>query len=214
MKKKFFVLFVSLLSIFALCSCSNFKKISKNISEYRENVFVGQNAKFTAEAVTGYRETPFEIDGISGEKSEFCLVTVKPNEPDLKEHKYKIALGGVEYEGDFVKHPFEESYSFEVAARAEGNTISVMIDDEKIELNSVVTENFISAEKAYEIAKKKLSDHEIIKGGKYEIYLRLIANPVSASGGYFWYVAFVNTERETCAVLIHPESMEIIAVRE
>ncbi len=54
----------------------------------------------------------------------------------------------------------------------------------------------------------------MIKSGDYEIYVRLIPNPVNAAGGYFWYVAFVDINKETVAVLIEPESLEIVAVRE
>lgn len=217
MKKiSFFVIVLVIVSTFALSACSGgLGKYEKNVSEYRDNVFVGESEHFTAQAVSGYRETPFTIDGKSDVKSNFCVVTITPSDYDPTiEYKYKISICGVEYEGDFVKHPFENTYSFEIAARCMENTLSIEVEGERIELTSVRTENFISPEKAFEIALKRLASSSIVESGKYEIYIRLIANPINAAGGYFWYVAFVDENQETCAVLIEPETMEITAVRE
>lgn len=217
MKKiRFFAVIVVLLSAFAIVACSGgLGKYEKNVSEYRDNVYIGSSENFTAEAISGYREKPFTIDGTSGDKADFCLVTITPVQFDpTTAYKYKVTLGGVEYEGDFVKHPFENTYSFEIAARTTENSFIVEVDGESIELTSVKSEQFISPEKAFEIALKRLNGTQIVSSGNYEIYIRLIANPISSAGGYFWYVAFVDVNQETCAVLIEPESMEIIAVRE
>ena len=217
MKKiRIFVLFVVIMSVFALVACSGaLGKYEKSVSEYRDNVYVGSTSSFKAEAVSGYREAPFEIDGKSGTKSDFCLVTITPASYDpTREYTYTVTIGGVEYTGDLVKHPFENTYSFEVAARCEDSTLIVTVDSENIELTSVKTEQYITPEKAFEIALKRLGGTEIVKRGEYEIYIRLIANPINAAGGYFWYVAFVDQNQETVAVLIHPETMEITAVRE
>ncbi len=198
----------------ALTACSDGLSKNKNVSEYRTDVFIGSSGNFSAEAMTGFRETPFSIDGVSGEKCDFFLVTVKPKSFDpVKEYGYKLTLDGKEYEGTLVKHPFENTYSFEVPIKIVDRNVSVEIDGEKIELASVKTENYITPEKAYEIAKKRLGGSEVLSV-QNEIYVRLIANPVNASGGYFWYVAFVDENKQTAAVLIHPESMEIVAVRE
>lgn len=213
----FFILFSLLLtSVFFLSACSKgLGKHEKNVSEYRDNVYIGADDAFTLEAMTGYRETPFEIDGKSGNKADFCLVTVSPKEFDPTVcYSYKLTIGGVEYKGECVKHPFANTYSFEVAARCDENSFSVEINGRSIDLISVKNEQFISPEKAFEIAYKRLKDSDIIKNGKYEIYIRLIKNPVNSTGGYFWYIAFVDEEQETCAVLLQPETMEITAVRE
>lgn len=215
MKKiSFFVLLMVVMSVGTLAACSNGLSGNKSVSEYRDNYYVGSGNSFSVEAMTGFREAPFVIDGVSGDKSDFCLVTVKPKNFDpTREYGYKLTLNGSEYEGDLVKHPFENTYSFEIPVRADADSFIVEIDGEQIELNTIKTENYISPEKAFEIAKKRLSDCKIL-AGRNEIYVRLIANPVNATGGYFWYVAFVNENKDTAAVLIHPESMEIIAVRE
>lgn len=217
MKKiSIFVIVLVIMSAFVLASCSGgLGKYEKSVSEYRDNVYIGSSENFSAEAVTGYHETPFVIDGKSDNKSDFLVVTITPKDFDpTAEYKYKVTVGGVEYEGDFVKHPFENTYSFEIAARCLENGLSVAVDGESIELTSVKNENFISPEKAFEIALKRLEKTDIVKSGNYEIYIRLIANPVNASGGYFWYVAFVDESQDTCAALIQPETMEITAVRE
>lgn len=208
------VLLVVLTSVFLTGCTGKLGKYQKSVSEFRDEVLTGSSENFYAEAMSGYREKPFDIDGVSGEKTDFCIVVITPKnyDPTLN-YTYKITLNGVDYQGDFVKHPFENTYSFEVCARC-SNSLTVTVGNENIELASVKNENFISAEKAFELALKRLSDTKTVKEGKFEIYIRLISNPVNASGGYFWYVAFVDANKETSAVLLNPESMEIVAVRE
>lgn len=205
------------MSTFAFCACSEpFGKYGKYISEYRDNVYIGESESFSATAVTGYRENSFKIDGVSEQdKCNFLLVTVTPTEYDPSvAYTYSVTVNGVEYEGEFNKHPFENTYSFEVAEYVTESEILVYVQQEAVTLTSILTEEYISAEKAFEIARSRLAKSELVRGGDYEIYVRLIANPINASGGYFWYVAFVDTNQNTVAALIDPASMEIVAVRE
>jgi len=200
-----------------LVGCDNgLTKHQKLVSEYRDDYLVGSSESFCAEAVTGYRENPFSIDGISSEnKTDFFLLTLTPKSYDpTREYGYSVNIAGKTYEGSFNKHPFENTYSFELNVRLSGGTVAVTVDGEEISLTSIKTEQFITPEKAFEIAVDRLDSTAIVKGGKYEIYVRLIENPINASGGFFWYVAFVDESGETVAVLIQPETLEIVAVRE
>lgn len=211
----FFVLSVVIMSM--LVGCDNgLSKQQKLVSEYRDDYLVGSSESFSAEAVTGYRESPFAIDGISSEnKTDFFLLTLTPKIYDpTREYGYCVNIGGKTYEGSFNKHPFENTYSFELNVRLSGGAVAVTVDGEEISLTSIKTEQFITPDKAFEIAIDRLGDTATVKSGEYEIYVRLIANPISASGGYFWYVAFVDVDGETVAVLIQPETLEIVAVRE
>lgn len=213
----FFVLFVTLLSSLLLCSCSGpLGKYEKYVSEYRVGVYEGSNDNFSAQAASGYRENPFVIDGVSNEnKVDFLLVTVTPNvyDPSVA-YTYTVSVNEAEYSGELNKHPFQNTYSFEVPTFAKSESLTVFINGEELTLTSVVDEDFILPEKAFEISLKRLEKTDVVKGGKYEIYVRLIENPVTASGGYFWYVAFVDENKQTVATLIQPQSMEIVAVRE
>ena len=58
--------------------------------------------------------------------------------------------------------------------------------------------------------KKLREDGEL----KAEIYVRFTENPISADGGYYWYVAFVPDKYTVYAALIDPVTKEIAAVRE
>ncbi len=96
----FFILFSLLLtSVFFFSACSNgLGKHGKQVSEYRDNVYVGSNSDFKLEAMSGYREAPFNIDGVSGDKVDFCLVTITPvNFDPTATYRYKVKLNDVEY---------------------------------------------------------------------------------------------------------------------
>jgi len=79
-------------------------------------------------------------------------------------------------------------------------------------MTSVKKDGFISANKAFDIALDRLKS-TIKQLEKYEIYIRFTKNPVNEEDGYFWYVAFVDGEN-TYAVLINPETAEIVACKE
>ena len=208
MKKLYIILIVFVLACLPLCACSRFD--SKNVSEFRDEVFVGKTDEYSVTLISGYRETPFSIDGKSDKKADFTLITVSPASPSpTLTLKCSLTVNEKLFEGDMSKHPFEDTYSFEANVRVTDLPL-LKINDTEIPLASVKSEDFIDGEKAYKIACEKLSDSEVLGGESYEVYVRLIENPVNSQGGYYWYVAFVDGEN-TSAVLIDPVTAEVIA---
>jgi len=228
------------------------------LSELRENIFVGQSGDYRVVAVTGMREDPFKIDGVSqAEKVNFTVITVTPTlfKPFAR-YDFRLSIGGREFTGRLQPHPFNQTLSAEISVRAEESQLTVHIirtdalapnpaqagitpsdavnTDENggangsgngntppaagtaVVLNSVIGENFIDANKAFGIAYDRLKSVIDARhaNSDYEIFVRLIENPVDASGGFRWYVAFVFTDGMTYAALIDPVSMDILAVKE
>ncbi len=213
MKKRilFFVLIVA--AVFSVGCSSPYGKYEDKISEIRNHVFEGSCENFTVTAVSGEREHPFEIDGVPGERVNFTVITVKPRVFDITAaYDYTITHDGKEYTGQFVRHPFNETYSAEINVKITKDfVVAINGDGCEVSMTSVKSGKFISAEKAFDVALKKLKS-TVKKMDKYEIYLRLTKNPVNEEEGYYWYVAFVDGEN-TYAALIHPESAQIVAFK-
>ncbi|MCL2796575.1 MAG: hypothetical protein FWD58_00760 [Firmicutes bacterium] len=191
------------------------------VSELRDNVYVAESANYSVQIITGKREDPFLMDGHAGATRDFTVITVTPK---IGEHTftYRVTLNGTEYAGTFLPHPFAATVSADIAVLSSDTAIEVSISaggkSEALTAQSVKTEQMISADKAVEIAERKLKsclDNFRADGALHcEIYVRLMANPIDNSGGYYWYVAFIGENQAIYAVLIDPVSMAVAAIRD
>lgn len=197
------------------------EKYDSSISEIRDAVYEGRGNAFSVTAVSGVHEDPFSPDGVAGKKREFTVITLKPDEfmPNSL-YTYAITVDGKEFGGVMSMHPFGETYSVELEKRTHETTLSLVVklgaSEETVELRTVCEEDDIDADHALDTALTALKDElESIKSGNSfacEIYVRLIANPINADGGYYWYVAFVE-ESGTRAVLIDRKTAEVVGVK-
>lgn len=214
------VLCLSISLLFIGCN-SSIDKYYSNISEIRDAVYEGKSDKMSVAAVSGVREQPFSVDGKVNDKVEFTVITVKPAQflPNQL-YNYSVSIGGKDYSGVLAMHPFGESYSVEIAARADEEKLqlSLKLNDyaETIELSSVKEADDIGADKALEAAMKALNEElkPLKKAGGYdcEIYVRLIENPINSDGGYYWYVAFMG--EKTYAALIDRKTAAVVGVKD
>lgn len=221
--KRAIVILLLLLSGSMLVSCSG--PVEKNydkLSELRTVVYDGGDETLKISAISGQKEEPFIIDGVAEGMTDLTLITIIPSQFDESvEYSYKVTISDVEYEGNFVIHPFEDSLSAMLPQKTFASVLDISITcggkSTDYELISPITEKYIDADKALEIALRKLSGQIKSLGAEglsYEIYLRLTANPISNAEGYYWYVAFVGSDDTTYAALIDPETMEIVAIRD
>ena len=221
--KKFFIVIVSIIVCFSLCSCANaLEKRVGSISELRDELMVCESETGKVTLISGRRENPFVVDGKRGETVDFTVVTFYPNSANETDRfYYTFNYDGVNREGEFSKHPFKNTYSFEIDYRIRGGASILVKGDngeQSFELRSVITEKVIGAEHALEKAELRLAEHikKFTSGGKLnaEIYVRFLENPISSQGGYYWYIAFVPDKYSVYATLIHPETGDIVATRE
>jgi len=205
----------------AACSRTPFERYNRNISEIRDNVFTGSADGMRIEVVSGRREEPFAIDGRPGETVPFTVVTITPTER-RPAFSYRVEMNGAQFSGNFLPHPYLDTFSADIAASTSDRQIRVVITGEGFErvfeLTSIVTDEMIGAERALEIALDRLGNslsafYQSRRLGA-EIYIRLVSNPITQADTFYWYVAFVTTDDQTFAVLIEPVSGEILAVRE
>lgn len=205
-----------------VCGCgeSKLSKYDDNISELRERIFAAEDTDYKITAISGRREDPYEMNGVSGQKRDFTVITVTPTtfSPD-KNYRYRAEIGESAYEGDLLPHPFARSLSADIPCEASGE-FSLTITcgaDSSFCVKPAETGELITCEKAFSIALDKL-DSELKRfrsKGKLnaEIYVRLVENPIDGSGGYFWYVAFVGEGKETVAVLLKGDTGAVSALR-
>jgi len=229
-KKLFYIILTPLLLIalmLPLAACNactpSIDRLGHLVSEFRENIFLGQSESFSVTIISGKREDPFLMDGIASATRDFTLITITPKgETSTGAHTFNTVINGTQFKGEFVPHPFASTFSADLNIRANQREITLTIvngnsHEESLVARSVITDNMIDGIKALEIAEGKLRYSLKIfeQNGNMnaEIYIRLLENPIDNSGGFYWYVAFVGTCGTIFAALIDSVSMQIIALR-
>ena len=78
--KKFFCFVTVIILCFYSCACSSLvKRREGSISELRDELMVSECEKDKVTLISGKRENPFVVDGKSGDKIDFTVVTFYPN---------------------------------------------------------------------------------------------------------------------------------------
>ena len=208
------------LGAFCGCASSQLEKNMDNVSELREHLFAAESADYKLTAISGIREEPYELDGVSSSKRDFTVLTVTPVVFSAdKTYRYKTEINGTTYEGDLLPHPFAQSLSADIPATATSDFAVTIIcgGEQSFELKNLVQGELIGAEKAFDIALDKLKNElkKFRSKGKLhaEIYVRLMENPIDGNGGYFWYVSFVGEDKVTVAVLLRGDTGAVAATR-
>jgi hypothetical protein len=208
--------------VFGLSGCkSAMERYDPVVSELRDNIYLAESDRFSVSVITGKREDPFLMDGHAGGTRAFTLITIVPKS-GAGPFTYKATVNGKEYTGDLLPHPFAPSFSADIEVLSTDSAIPVTVSgggtEETLTAVSVKNDRMITADKAIEIAEKRLKTRVdgFKSNGTYrcEVYVRLLQNPIDNSGGYHWYVAFIGENHTIYAVLIDPESMEIVAIRD
>lgn len=215
---------ISIVGLFTACGSTK-NKNEESISEYRSDLYYGENERFKVELITGYRENPFEIDGVSGTKCDYTLITVTPKH-SITDKSFEIIVNNNDEQkmsGTALKHPYKDSYSFEYMAKTKADKITVTLSDgnsdSSVDLQNVRKESEIGGEQALEKAFESLEEciRPYMNKDKFngEIYLRYIKNPIGDDGKYFWYVAFVPAAQpdKSIAALIDVITGEVKATR-
>ena len=211
--KKILIVILSLCLISFAPACVSLSRDKEKVSELRDKVFIAVSEEMKVTLITGVREEPFSPDGESGNKREFSVLTITPTQSmETALYTFQIKLGESVFEGEMNKHPLKKTWSYELDERIEQECVVTVTTDnfaQSFSLKSVIKEDFISPDEAYRIARKELSNPD------GEIFVRLLENPLTPSAeGYYWYVAFVQSNYRIKAVLIHPQSKEVVARRD
>ncbi len=221
--KKLTIFLIVLAVCVCACACkSPIEKWESSLSEVRDEVMTASGEGLSAVLMSGVREDPFVIDGVSGKKVDFTVITVTPiSAEEDATFSYTLFADGKKYSGELNKHPFKGTWSAEIAVRTVDSatlTIAGESSAQTLELKSVKSDDMIGVADVLEITEVRLKKQIKELGGssklRAEIYVRLLSNPISADEGYYWYVGVAVDDSTVYALLIDPVTREIVASRE
>ncbi len=208
-----------------LAGCTNkiFEQTKTKVSEMRGVCYIYQDDNITAKFDSGTRENVYKIDGVSGEKTNFGVLTFYlKNDPEISvEPQYVLLIGTTRLDGKLERSPFDGSYVADTG-RLVGTGASIVAKFVAGDINYECTlscpssEWEINGEQALEIAcrhfEKDLKKHIAENDLKCEIYVRALTDD-EYSDKYYWYVNFfcLDTSQFTCIIDIN--TGEILADR-
>lgn len=230
MKKQLFVAITAFLlltlGLFVAChekeTTPEKQGLERFVSTYHDAVYVGANEDFGVSFVTGEAEKLIVIDGKVGETAPFATLTVTPLSAGLFNNTYTYVLKGESGEktGDLTKDVIGATFSAEVPAAEEiGKVLSVAVVAEGISESEIPLANKVEgclgwreilarAEQALETEITAETDTGELPR---EIYVKLVNALSDSEAPYYYYVSFMKSPSDYWALLLDPETGEIIS---
>ena len=218
MKKMFvcFSLFLMML-MFSACGKSDLDVVEMNMSERTNVYFFGQNEKMYSTLACGEREKNYFLDGKSGDKTSFSLLTivfqidvdfanlnviVSINENQfIEELEYISSVGG--FVCDLQK---SISGSEKIEIKYQNNTI----------LLENLSKNFgVNSDKAIEIGCKEFKSEieKLRNGGNFggECYLKILDKMKNNFEDFFWCFTLIDENGNSFSAVISTVDGKILA---
>ncbi len=212
--------------VLSACTGQMYDVVLHKISENNLDLYVGESDNVKASFLVGDRESEYVINGFHTPVVEFGVLTFDLseviNDIDLVEPKYTITVNTIRYDGVLEKSPIDDTY---------------VADIKKIlRSNDTIKVGFIDGDVVYNIDLEKvnygwkLDNHDALKiacnefkadlktfmnNGEFEGegYIKIINDKTDPNSDYFWYVNFVNRNGKDIAVIINPQTKEVLAKR-
>lgn len=224
MKKKLCYAFITLLilSTVLFAGCSQQTDLTEYVSEYRSNIYIGTQDKYTVFVTCGTREYPYCADGTPANKSElFDVVLTVPD--NTRTYKINFTLNEKNYEAELAFDNVRMIHTYsQTLPQPKETSISFTISDaddpeaEKINVTaeSVIKETLLGLKDLLSCAQKEnkqlfssFTSHKKFNG---EIYVRLLwENDIC-----YYYVGLIDKNGKTYALLVDAKSGKTIATHE
>lgn len=214
-----------ILVIFLTGGCGSnalFDYARQNVSEIRNNLFIGKSENIIVSFSSGEREKNYVIDGKSGENTDFgvfSVIVLNDNKYETK-RSFVANINQVDYSGTFEVNPYDKTLLFDIGIKFEDDaqiSISVILDEiyETIQLENVSQTWNIDCFDAVEIACKKLQSElkRYIKEKNLtmEIYVKILFDIDNLENPYFWLVTFTGNDEKEVSVVIDVSTGEVLS---
>lgn len=229
MKKTFLLILTIILTlgtVFSLSACKKKNKqnevdISKNVSYAETHRYVGENEDFKVAVTSGVREKLFIADGKATDVQNFTEITLIPLKANLQNKTYTFVLNydGGSAEGELKRDVVTHNFTAVIDAERFKDTIkSIVIKYDKVE-SEIPLENALNGKidycKVLDIAKTALKD-EIganTTDGVFnrEIMVKLVRDRRAPDSPYYWYISFIAGDNGYWALLINPETGDVVS---
>ena len=218
--KKIIVFLLVLVSIMCLYGCENEVDLTVYVSQYRENIFEGENENYKLTLYIERREEPFIADAFVGNLENVVIAKIESKTESVDGVKIFFNIDNKDYEGQFKYNPIKARFTSEIKVEnlPKNKEFQVVIESngekQDIQLTSKVNEKTLTPKDILKsiASYDKNTVNTLFKGDKVnsEIHVRLLRN----DNKNYYYVGFVSKNNKTIAYLVDGESAEILAVKD
>lgn len=224
-----FVIFILLFCLIVGISYNLFFKVDKenlaynSISEIRYNYFTGADDLSHVNLSSGYRENPYNLDGLHEEMVPFGVMVIRTTLLDISEPSYKLNVDDKIYEGVMERNPLDGTYVCDIETFINADSeirAEITITDKTYSFEFTCQSKLwnIDAEKAFKIAIDRLGDsaYRLINGKEFqgECYVKIVADPNNMLDIYYWYVNIIDRNGKSMAVVIDSSTGEILSINQ
>ena len=196
---------VIVLVVVGITSCNRislFQLALDNVSEARFYLKQDQTDNIRVQFSSGMREEVYVRDGISGRTVPFGHVNVEPIGNvfgDAIQLNAVLRINDENLQITLERNQFGRNFGHDIGRLVDVSTtvsLALTVGTQTIVFNltNTMTDSCISWERALEIAVEHLSG-KIRNTGRFEVYVRIIADLVRGSGSY-WFIQFVPQKGE------------------
>ena len=212
--KIYVVCLCALLSIFAFCGCGVLleENISKNVSEYRQNFFLGLGENFSATFTDGQRESEFVANGEKTSLVDFGVIVIKGQ--NLSQKNFSLTINNEKISGELEITPFDNTLVVDIKKVVDKNDqLTLEYLGEKVTLVCLSKDWKINYNNALDIFvhknKDTLKQYNNTNNFDGEIYIKLVSDKQDMSNIYY-YVLCITKNGNVLATLIDVNNGEIL----
>ena len=218
MKKVFIIVSVFLMMfVFTSCGKSDFEIVSANMSERTNVYYFGQNEKMCASLAYGEREKNYFMDGNSGDKIEFSLLTISFfDDVDYANINVMVSIDGVEFAQELEYVPSASGFMCDLQKTVSGSEkIEIKYENYAILIENISKKFGINSNKAIEIGCEEFKEkiEKLRKGSQFfgECYLKILDKRKNNFDNFFWCFTLLDENGNSFSVVISTVDGKILA---
>ena len=219
MKKKLWLM--TMISCVGLClfgcGASSEQLVKKNMSEQTEVYYLGESQNFYCTLSSGEREKNYLMNGQSGEKTDFALLSIIPNENIFSNIiKANLMIDGQLSEVELEINGLNHNYMVDLEKKLTGEEeVEIVYNGNALRLENVSKDFKINSDEAIEIAceqfKDKIESFKSYRNLNAECYLEILDKKANNFESIFWCFTILNTENQSYSIVISTEDGSILA---
>lgn len=205
-------------SLFFMTEAKDLAK--KSLSEVRQNFFIANDNLSNLSLSSGYREDPYAIDGQHKDVVPFGVVVFRTSLSNVSEPSFVLNIGDEVFEGVMERNPYDNTFVTDIENLVPDDSVvkmSIFIEDDtyNFDFKNISKEWNIDYSQAFEIGLDTLTDYiqSLKKGNVFngECYVKVVSDPNNLLNIYYWYVAIVDNQGNSHAVVIDVTSGDVLS---
>ncbi len=218
---------IALCAVGILTACkppkTNLELVADTVSTYQTGLWTGNHEAMDIALTVMQEEDVFLTDGLVGTQVARTQLSLRPKQVELLDKTFTYTLTGEsgELKGQLTRNRLGVSFTADITGlEGIGAVQSVTIHDGETEyaielsnrLDGMI--DYLAALKiGYETFQPQIDALLGEKAWNREVYIRMIHDAHSPSGGYYWYVSFIASRDDYWAVLMTTDSGQIVSKR-